>query len=305
MAEERYVEKITVDESCKGDCANCERYFQCNLPLKYEWQKTGWLPLAKENLKGVKYKLIVVGGKGGVGKSMLAVAIACALRRLGKEVCILDQNYDCPAIATMCGVEDKKLTIGPKGFIPVVSDFGVKVVSMGNVVSKHDVIMWYSETKRAVTEELLCRTDFGELDYLIIDVPAGTSAETVNAIKYIPDMTGAVVVTVPTELSQEVARRAILLMRAAGVPVLGVVENMGPTKCPYCGAPVEGLSSGGGKRLAERMGCEFLGVIPMDYEVSKSLDEGRPFVYYQPEHPASKAVMEITNKIVSAIESRG
>ncbi|MEW6663485.1 MAG: P-loop NTPase, partial [Bacillota bacterium] len=203
MASElRELESINIDMSCSFDCGNCERYFECILPQKAEFEKRGFLPLAKKNLASVKRKIIVLGGKGGVGKSMLAVNLAAALYKKGKKVCVLDQSYDVPAVPVMLGVAGRKMKVGPKGLIPVEPYPGFKVVSMGLVLDENQFIIWYHDSKRVATEEFLTYVDYGEVDYMVIDIPAGTSSETVNVLKLIPDMDGSVIITVPSEVSQ-------------------------------------------------------------------------------------------------------
>ena len=130
--------------------------------------------------------MTVLGGKGGVGKSMLAVNVAAALTKRGQKVCILDQVYDCPAIPLMLGVgEDARLVIGDKGLVPYESKWGIKVVSTGLILDPDEVIIWYHDMKTNATEELLASVDYGNIDYLICDIPTGTSSETVNILKYL------------------------------------------------------------------------------------------------------------------------
>src|SRR3989304_3162382 len=179
------IKGMNIDDSCNTKCENCEKYFECELSYKEIFQKKGILSMIKENLSSVKYKVLVLGGKGGVGKSMLTVNLAAALAQRGRKVCILDQVYDCPAIPMMLGVEQEaRLMISDKGLIPWESKWGVKVVSTGLLLDPDEVIIWFHDMKRNATEELLCSVDYGEIDYLLIDVPAGTSSETVNAMKY-------------------------------------------------------------------------------------------------------------------------
>jgi ATP-binding protein involved in chromosome partitioning len=289
---------INVDTSCSFDCANCERYFECDWPQKNNFLKHGFLPMAKENLKNIKRKILILGGKGGVGKSMLATNLAVALAMMGKKVCVLDQNYDCPAVPIMLGVEDKKIKSGNNGFIPVEGVKGVKVVSMGLILSPDEIIIWFHDSKRVATEEFLTNVDYGELDYLILDIPAGTSSETVNVMKLIPDMDGSIVITVPSHVSQNVAKRAVLISQQANVPVLGIIENMGEFTCPDCGDSVSVLQSGGGKRLAEMMEVEYWGSIPMDLKVSSSLDLGNPFVVAQESFIGTKIIKDAAKKLI-------
>ena len=229
----REIQRFNVTEGCDRHCENCERYFDCDAQAKETFKKRGILALAKENLKSVKHTVAILGGKGGVGKSMLTVNLAAALVKRGRTVCILDQVYDCPAIPLMLGIDQNaRLMIGENGLVPADSPSGVKVVSTGLILDPDEVIIWFHDMKRNATEELLCAVDYGQIDYLLIDVPAGTSSETVNAMKYIPDMDGAIVITVASEVSQNVARRCIYMLKKAKIPVLGVVENMSDSVCP-------------------------------------------------------------------------
>lgn len=298
----RDLEAINIDTACDYDCANCERYFECTWPQKENFKKHGFLPLAQKNLAGVKRTIIVLGGKGGVGKSMLAVNLAAALSRLGKKVAVLDQNYDCPAVPMLMGVADQKLKVADKGFIPAVGPNGIKVISMGLVLPPDDIIIWFHNSKRMATEEFLTNVDYGELDYMVIDIPAGTSSETVNVMKLIPDMDGAVVITVPSDVSYNVARRAVLICKKAGVPVLGIIENMGVHNCPHCGEKAFILQSGGGEKLARETDVPFWGSIPMDLRISESIDYGKPFVLFQPDIPGADVLMYAAEKIVQQFD---
>lgn len=298
----RDLEAINVGTACDYNCPDCEQYFDCNWPQKESFKTHGFLPLAKKNLAGVKHVIIVLGGKGGVGKSMLSVNLAAALSTLGRKVAILDQNYDCPAVPMLMGVANKKLTIGDRGFIPVDSYNGIKVVSMGLVLPPDDILIWFHTSKRMATEEFLANVDYGELDYLILDIPAGTSSETVNVMKLIPDMGGSVVITVPSAVSQNVARRAVLISQKAGVPVLGIIENMGVHTCPDCGEPAFIMQKGGGEKLAQETGAPYWGSIPMDLRISESLDEGKPFVLFNKELPGAEIVLGAAREICRRFE---
>ena len=295
----RHVEKLNVEFVCQKDCGDCEIYFDCSRDEKEKFIKHGFVSLVRARLKGVKHKFLVLGGKGGVGKSMVAVNFASALHALGKKVCILDQNFDCPSVPTMLGIAGQKLKFGEKGLLlPAETKEGIKVVSMGLIMQDDDVIVWFHESKRMAAEEFLMGVDYGDLDYLVLDVPAGTSSETVNAMRLLPDIDGALVVTVPSEVSQNVAEKAILISQKAKVPVFSVIENMGHCVCPTCHQQVSFLQSGGGISLAKRTGLKFGGSIPMDIRVSTSLDEGIPFVLAYPEIEASKLIKKIAEEVV-------
>ena len=195
----RTVQRLNVDFGCDNKCGNCERYFECAAPQKSKYEKSGILKLAAENMAGIKHKILVLGGKGGVGKSMAAVNLAMALASKGNRVAILDQVFDCPAVPTMLGLSSKnfRLKITDEGLIPGVGPLGVKVISMGLILEEDEVLVWFHDMKRNAAEEFLCNVVYGQLDYLIIDVPAGTSSETVNVMKLIPDLTGSFVISLP------------------------------------------------------------------------------------------------------------
>lgn len=297
------IKGMNIDDSCNTKCENCEKYFECELSYKEIFQKKGILSMIKENLSGVKYKVLVLGGKGGVGKSMLTVNIAAALAHRGKKVCILDQVYDCPAIPMMLGVpEDTRLMIGKKGLIPHESKWGVKVVSTGLILDRDEVIIWFHDMKRNATEEFLCAADYGDTEYLVVDFPAGTSSETVNILKYLPGIDASIVVTVPSGVSQNVARKCIYILNKANVPITGVVENMSDTECPYCDAPVSLISTGAGERMATEEGVPFLAKIPMSQMVSMTLDDGEPFVIKYPDSDESKGIVHVVDALIRQCE---
>ena len=303
MAIERELRAINVSEACDGKCHACETYFECDLSRKGVFKEKGILRFIDLNLRDVKHKILVLGGKGGVGKSMMAVNLATGLAKKGKKVCVLDQCYDCPAIPMMFGVPyDFKLYITDKGLEAAETAYGPKVVSTGLILDPDEVIVWFSNMKRNATEELLSSVNYGDLDYLVCDIATGTSAETVNILKYLPDTDGAVVVTVPSSVSQNVARKCIYILEKAGVPCFGVVENMSESSCPECGAAVNIIEKGAGERMAMGEGVPFLGRIPFSEKVSTTLDDGEPFVVRYPDSIETKAIMDMVDVIINRCE---
>jgi len=191
----------------------------------------------------------------------------------------------------------KKLTLSDDGILPVEGTLGIQVISMGNILQDDEVLTWFHDMRRNATEEFLSHVVYGERDYLLIDLPPGTSSDSVNMMEYIPDLSGAVIVTVPSEVSQNVAYKASLLCRKAKVRIFGVIENMGGFVCPECGTTVNILRFGGGEKLAKDLEVPFLGRIPLDPRLSVCSDEGKPFVLAHPESPASKEVMKIAKTL--------
>jgi ATP-binding protein involved in chromosome partitioning len=177
----------------------------------------------------------------------------------------------------------------------------MQVVSMGLILDEDEVLTWFHDMKRNATEELLCHVLYGERDYLIIDVPAGTSSDTVNLIQYIPELDGATVVTVPSEVSQAVAWKAVTLCQKAKVKVFGLFENQGTYICSQCGEKEDIFQAGGGEKLASKLNIPFLGSIPLSAQIAECSDEGIPFVYKYPESEGAKVIMKAVDLIEEQI----
>ena len=295
--EGKAVLKLNIDFECDFKCESCEKFFDCDHPEKMKIYNRRRMSLAKKTMAKIKRKIAVVGGKGGTGKSTMSCNLAMALAMMGYKVSILDQDLDGASVPKMFGVMDKKLQIGPKGIVPVKALNGVEVISMGFVQEENEVITMFHEMRRGTTEEFLAHVDYGERDYLIIDLPPGTSSDSVNLLQYIPELDGVVVVTVPPRVSQIAARKAILLAQKAGANVLGVVENMSGYICPDCGEQYDIMLAGGGEKLARDTGVPFLCRIPLHPELSEACDAGIPYVYKYPDNPASKIVRELAKTI--------
>ena len=295
--EGKAVLKLNIDFGCDFKCESCEKFFDCDHPEKMKIYNRRRMSLAKKTMAKIKHKIAVVGGKGGTGKSTMSCNLAMALAMMGYKVSILDQDLDGASVPKMFGVMGKRLQIGPKGIVPVKALNGVEVISMGFVQEENEVITMFHEMRRGTTEEFLAHVDYGERDYLIIDLPPGTSSDSVNLLQYIPDLDGVVVVTVPPRVSQIAARKAILLAQKAGANVIGVVENMSGYICPDCGEQYDIMLAGGGEKLARDTGVPFLCRIPLHPELSEACDAGIPYVYKYPDNPASKIVRELAKTI--------
>jgi len=291
------LKSINIKLTCTGDCRGCESYYDCTLPQKHNPVFLDIMQNIRERLSKVKHKIISIGGKGGVGKTLIAANLATALTMMGKKVGVLDQVFDGPCIPRMLGVEGKGMNFLDKGLEPAVNDMGIKVVSMGLILASDEVVTWFHNMKRNATEELLYQVNYGELDYLIIDVPAGTSSDTVNVLQLIPDIDGGTVATVPSQVSQAVAFKAITLLKKANLRVFGVFENMGTFLCPFCGKKENIIQEGGGENLAERTGVPFLGSIPTDERVAECADEGVPVVKKYPDSDPARIFMSAAKRI--------
>jgi ATP-binding protein involved in chromosome partitioning len=263
-------------------------------------QQTLRLRMAK-----IKHKVAVISGKGGVGKSTVTVNLSAAFAKSGHTVGILDADIHGPSVPRLLGLTGQEVKVGPPGAFPVPGPLGMKVMSIDFFLPEERApTIWRGPLKMRAIRQLLTDVVWGELDVLFIDLPPGTGDEVLSIAQLIPNLDGAVIVTMPGELSRAVVGKAITFAERMGMPVIGVVENMSGYACPNCGERVEIFQAGGGEKLAKERGVPFLGKIPIDPKVSASSDQGVPFVISQPDSPASKAFMEIVEKIEEYLKAR-
>jgi ATP-binding protein involved in chromosome partitioning len=261
----------------------------------------------RKRMKKIKHKIAVISGKGGVGKTVTAVNLAIAFAMQGHEnrVGLLDADLHGPCVPKMLGMEDKKLKVGPIGAFPAVGPLGVKVASMAFVLEGKEVpVIWRGPLKMRAIEQFLSEIAWGELDFLLIDLPPGTGDEPLSVMKLLPDMDGVVIVTIPSEVSQTVVGKSITFSRQLNIPVIGIIENMSGFVCPDCGKVTAIFKSGGGEKIAQEYSVPFLGKIPLDPRVCEASDLGHPFIMEYPDSPAAKAFMEIVEKIKTYIQNK-
>lgn len=235
----------------------------------------------------IDHKVMVMSGKGGVGKSTVAVNLAMGLMLAGKKVGLLDVDIHGPSVPTMLGLEGATIDQGPEGLLPV--ELGhLKVMSMGFLLrDPDDAVIWRGPVKGGVIKQFLKDVAWGDLDYLIIDAPPGTGDEPLSVCQLINPIDGAVVVTTPQRVAAMDVRKSITFCAQVGMKVLGVVENMSGFVCPKCGEVTHILRSGGGKRMADDMGVPFLGSIPIDPSVAEAGDLGQAFVLHHASSPTA------------------
>ena len=263
--------------------------------------------LLRTRMEKIKHKIAVISGKGGVGKSVVTVNLAIAFTMHGHaySVGILDADIHGPCVPKMLGMEGQRLTVGPMGALPAVGPLGVKVVSMEFLLgSKKIPVIWRGPLKMIAIRQFLSEIAWGELDFLLIDLPPGTGDEPLSVMQLIPDMDGVVVVTIPSEVSQIVVSKAITFSRQLKVPVIGIIENMSGFVCPKCGAETEVFKVGGGQKFSEELDVPFLGKIPLDPRICEDSDRGLPFILEHPDSPAAKAFMEIVKKIEGFVKQK-
>ena len=261
----------------------------------------------KQNMGHIKYKIAVISGKGGVGKSTVAanLAMAFSLHGYKDRVGILDIDIHGPCIPKLLGVKGKKCQISPLGALPVTGPEGIKVVSMDFLVKNQETpVIWRGPLKMQVIRQFLSDFMWGDLDFLFIDAPPGTGDEPLSVMQLIPDMDGTIIVTIPSEVSEDVVKKAVSFSRQMGIPVIGIVENMSGFTCPKCGEKINILGAGGGKRLAKELDVPFLGQIPIDPEICEEADKGIPFVMGHVDSPAAEAFKEIVKKVEDFLNSK-
>jgi ATP-binding protein involved in chromosome partitioning len=254
----------------------------------------------QQRIPGVKRIFAVASGKGGVGKSMVAVNLTEALAMKGHKVGLLDADVYGPSLPTMFGVREKPVA-GADGKIIPIQVGPVKVMSIGLLLDEDAPAIWRGPMVMQVLQQFLHQVAWGQLDALIVDLPPGTGDAQLTMVQQVP-LSGGIIVTTPQEVALADVRRGIRMFRETEVPVLGVIENMAFYTCPCCGNEDEIFSRGGGQRSAERYGVPFLGEIPIDPRIRKASDEGEPFVRRFPDAPASQAFLTLADNLIAAAE---
>ena len=252
----------------------------------------------------IHHKIVVLSGKGGVGKSTVAVNLATTLMLSGFRVGLLDVDIHGPSVPTMLGLENETLKGSEGGLLPL--DLGtMKIMSLGFLLhNPDDAVIWRGPMKMGVIKQFLTDVEWGDLDYLIIDAPPGTGDEPLSLCQLIQPFDGAVIVTTPQRVASVDVRKSISFCRQVSVPVLGVVENMSGFVCPKCGEVTQIFPAGGGRKIAEDMKVPFLGAIPMDPGIAQSGDTGKAFIHHFAASPTAKIMQEILDKIKAANQTK-
>jgi len=251
----------------------------------------------KARLNRIRRKVIVMSGKGGVGKSTVAVNLAMSAMLAGQRVGLLDVDLHGPSVPTMLGLVGYRLEGGEDGMLPVEIG-GLKVLSVGFLLQNNDdPVIWRGPMKMGVIRQFIEDVEWGDLDLLVIDVPPGTGDEPLSVCQLIPELEGAVIVTTPQKVAAADVRKSINFCKELGVKVLGVIENMSGFACPKCGEVTPILRANGGRVMANEMGVPFLGSIPIDPLIAKSGDDGKAFVESAASSPAAGAFREIVREL--------
>jgi ATP-binding protein involved in chromosome partitioning len=259
----------------------------------------------KDLLPGVKHKIVVMSGKGGVGKSTIAVNIAAGLANRGHSVGILDADIHGPSVPRLLGATEERLEMVDGRIRPAEVLPRLKVISIAYFLEERDApIVWRGPVKMGALRQFIEDVDWGDLDYLIVDLPPGTGDEPLTIAQLIPKADGAVIVTTPQDVALLDSRKTVVFSENLHVPVLGIVENMAGLACPHCGEEIDLFKLGGGEKAAKELNVPFLGRVPIDPEVVNAGDEGMPIVAAAPDSPSAKAFDSIVEKIVEALKTK-
>jgi len=259
----------------------------------------------QENLNKIKHKIIVMSGKGGVGKSTVATNLAFVLSQQGYEVGLLDIDINGPDIAKMLGIEDERLRTLDAKIEPVIVPPYLKVVSMAFLIEDRDApVIWRGPIKMGAINQFLRDVNWGNLDYLIIDLPPGTGDEPLSIAQLIPNCDGTIIVTTPQDVALVSVRKSINFVKKMNMPIIGIIENMSGFKCPHCGKSVDIFKTGGGLKASKDFSVPFLGKVPLDLEIVKTGDSGEPFVVKNKISGTAKAFLEIVENIEKIVNKK-
>jgi Mrp family chromosome partitioning ATPase len=259
----------------------------------------------KKSLARIKHKIVVMSGKGGVGKSTVTVNLATALAMRGYEVGILDADIHGPNIPKMLNIEHEDVMSDEDGLMPVLVPPHMKVMSMAFLLQDPDTpVVWRGPIKMGALRQFVAEVKWGDLDFLVVDLPPGTGDEPLTIAQLLEDADGAIIVTTPQDVALLDSRKSVTFAQALKLPIIGIVENMSGLICPHCHNTIDLFKVGGGERAAQEMGVPFLGRIPLDPNVVLGGDDGSPIVLRDKSNPASKAFDEMVERVLEKVNGR-
>jgi len=253
-------------------------------------------------MPNAKHIIAVASGKGGVGKSTVAVNFAIALAQTGAKVGLLDADIYGPNVPMMTGTEGKQLTGAPSGKIMPIEKYGLKIISIGFANQGDAAVIWRGPLVGRMIQQFLTDVEWGELDYLIVDMPPGTGDAQLTLSQSVA-LTGAVIVSTPQDVALSDAKKGINMFRKVNVPVLGLIENMSYFACPHCGERTEIFSHGGAKIAAQKFDVPFLGEVPLDIRIREGGDQGEPIVAQKSDSPIKEAFRTIAAQLSAQVNA--
>jgi ATP-binding protein involved in chromosome partitioning len=292
-----------MSEKCNPDqsCQTCSQSASCGADEKAAHTEKR----VAERLAGIKHKIMIMSGKGGVGKSTVAINLGAVLAHQGLEAGILDADIHGPNVPKMLGVEARPIMGVEHSIRPVEAYSNLKLISMAFFIGNPDnPIVWRGPLKHSAIQQFISDVEWGRLDYLIIDLPPGTGDEALSSAHVLKDVSGSIIVTTPQDVALLDSRKAVNFSRTMGIPVIGIVENMSGFNCPYCEKPIPLFKTGGGERAAMELRVPFLGRVPIDPDVVEDCDNGVPVVIAHPDSPVAEAFRKIARSSRAYVENR-
>ncbi len=262
--------------------------------------------LVVKRMNAIPYKVAILSNKGGVGKSFVTANLAMALASMGKIVGVLDADFHGPSMPMMLGLSSVKGLLAKEdgSIVPAVNPYGIRLVSIGLMLPSEDApVIWRGSLKTTAIRQLLAYTDWEGAEYLLIDLPPGTGDEQLTIAQMIPGLTGFLLVTMPSEVSKVVVKKAVVFAQKLNVPVIGIIENMSYFRCPD-GSVQYIFGKGAAEEIAKEYNIPFLGQIPLDPHIREATDEGTPFFMEYPDSEAAKAFLEVAKKFVDIVEEK-
>jgi Mrp family chromosome partitioning ATPase len=301
------MDKETKRPAAKPSCGSCDKS-DCSAKSRRPGESDGDFQARQtiySRMCRIEHKILVLSGKGGVGKSTMAVNIAATLAAAGKRVGLMDVDIHGPSIPKLLSVNSVPMGGPDNCILPAEASGGLKVMSIGFMLpNSDDAVIWRGPMKYGVIKQFLSEVEWGELDYLVVDSPPGTGDEPLAVAQLIGSVDGAVIVTTPQELAIDDVRRSINFCRKVDVPVLGVIENMSGFICPHCGEESPIFKKGGGAAMADQMRVPYLGAIPIDPAVVEASDEGTPFIRRFAESRTAGAFQEVIRPLLDLQERK-
>jgi len=257
----------------------------------------------ERRLSGVKHKIAVLSVKGGVGKSFVTANLALALAEEGKRVGVFDADIHGPSIPRALGMVNSPILSSEEGLAPAEGPLGVKVVSIGLMIPGEEAaVIWRGPLKTAYMRQVLARVHWGELDYLLVDLPPGTGDEQLTVAQLVKGLDGLLLVTIPSTLSERIVSKAGEFASKLGLRVLGVIENMSYFRCPDTGKVYYLFGKGGGEKLSREIKAPLLARIPIDPRIAETMDRGEPLILKHPESKASAEIRSVARYLIKEVE---